>query len=356
MDEKNNTVNKTLRFAVFADLHYKKNMYASSVSDLDKILSRANEAQVGFVIHAGDFCNDYIGSPELTGAYLENGYDLPVYGVYGNHELESRGNRMEIVTKLLTNQSESVVWGTLDGKLGDGSIGYYYFDIDGFRVICLDTNYSLLDGSWVHNTENSYGPPKGAVRENSLGSEQLAWLEKVLLDAAERGLSCITVSHAEFSGANGSASSDASAVRELFAKANSKRRRTVLLAINGHYHTDHTATVEGVLYFDCNTVLNGYWKICDGQHYTDDQTFAFEDYDADGRLINTCEKPLSSLSQAKNTWFFTEPLSAIITVSGDEIVIEGSVTEWRYGVEPDAGSDAKRPMITSSEICLETDE
>lgn len=355
MDEKNN-VNKTLRFAVFADLHYKKNMYAASVSDLDKILSRANGAQVGFVIHAGDFSNDYIGSPELTRAYLDNGYDLPVYGVFGNHELESRGNSMEVVTKLLSNQSESVIWGTPDGKLGDSGIGYYYFDENGFRVICLDTNYSLLDGSWVHNTENSYGPPKGSVKENSLGPVQLGWLEKVLFDAADLGLSCIIVSHAEFSGTNSSPSSDALAVRELFARVNSKRRKTVVLAINGHYHTDRTALVDDVLYFDCNTVQNGYWKICDSQHYTDAQTFTFEDYDADGRLINIYEKQLCSLSQAKNTWFFTEPLSAIITVSRDEIVIEGSVSEWRYGVEPDSNSAAIHPMITSSEICLETDE
>ena len=77
-----------LKFSVFADLHYKKGMYAVKISDMEKILERANENHVDFMIHAGDLCNDYIGSPELINAYLKNKYQLPVYGIYGNHEKE----------------------------------------------------------------------------------------------------------------------------------------------------------------------------------------------------------------------------------------------------------------------------
>lgn len=54
----------SLSFLVFADLHYKQGMYASTVADLQAILDRAAEHKVDFILHAGDFCNDYPGSPE----------------------------------------------------------------------------------------------------------------------------------------------------------------------------------------------------------------------------------------------------------------------------------------------------
>ena len=44
--------NEMLKFLVFADLHYKKGMYAVKISDMEKILERANENQVNFMIHA----------------------------------------------------------------------------------------------------------------------------------------------------------------------------------------------------------------------------------------------------------------------------------------------------------------
>ena len=48
--------NKKIKFALFADLHYGENIYLTSVSDLNEILDRANENNVDFIIHAGDFC------------------------------------------------------------------------------------------------------------------------------------------------------------------------------------------------------------------------------------------------------------------------------------------------------------
>ena len=69
---------KKIKFSVFADLHYKYMMYAPTVEDLDKILKRANENNVDFVIHCGDFCNDYIGSPELWNTYLNNKHIKPL--------------------------------------------------------------------------------------------------------------------------------------------------------------------------------------------------------------------------------------------------------------------------------------
>ena len=328
----------SIRFTVFSDLHYKKHMYAATIGAmLDPIIERAHDTNSDLLLHAGDLCNDYKGSPELLSRLLDNKYNLPVYGVFGNHELESRGNTVESVTPKITNRP----------VIGHN---YYYFDCKGYRFVCLDTNYSLLDGKWVHNTEASWGAPKGAKYENSLSPAQLAWLEDGLTDAERLGMRGVVVSHAEFSGYN-SPSPDADKVRALFAKVN-ENRKTVILAINGHYHTDHLFERDGVYYFDCNTVQNGYWLPQTEHHYKPGQTYTFEDYDNRGSFVWSELRDLTTLSQAKNTWFFTKPLSAFILIEDDRIFIEGAETKWMYDLHPDEMVDGAKPKIESRKLII----
>ena len=326
--------NKTLKFAVFADLHYEKGMYVSSVNDLEQILDRACESDSAFVIHAGDFCNDYRRSPELTKNYLQNRYDLPAYGIYGNHELESRENCMAHVTPLLCNRE--VVWGTEDGNIGNGEIGYYYFDLQGFRIICLDSNYSLNPDTeeWEHNPTASWGAPAGNLKKDSLGDRQLNWLERVLQDAAEQELHCLIFSHMGFSG-RWKSSPDTPTVQAMIRAVNERRRGTVLLSVNGHLHTNHQAVIDNVLHFDVNAVRNGLWLPTEQEHYGT-MTYPFTDYDSEGAVIGRYDRPLSEAWMSKQTWYTAQPLSAIVTVSADgRIVIEGSQAQWYGGVVPD---------------------
>ena len=60
----------SFRFTVFADFHYKKMMYDSTVEDLNVIMERAKKFGSQFVLSLGDFCNDYKGSPEIVKAFL----------------------------------------------------------------------------------------------------------------------------------------------------------------------------------------------------------------------------------------------------------------------------------------------
>lgn len=324
-----------LRFLVFADLHYKKGMYAVTLQHLEQILDRARAEKVDFVLHAGDFSNDYHGSAELIKAYLNNENDLPVYGVYGNHELESKNNSMDYVTPLLTNDSQ-VIWGTNDGKPGDSSIGYYYFEKSGHRLICLDTNYSYNEttGQWEHNHTASWGAPAGNLYADSLGPKQLAWLERVLTDAAEQGISCILVSHAGFM-EQWRHSPDTKAVQTLIRRINQQVPKTVILCINGHYHTNHLAVQENVLYFDVNAAINGSWVPKKEQHYGKEHTFTLSSYDEAGNYQKSQTVPLTSLWQSVNTHYFEKPLSAVVTITDDgKITVTGSQTKWCYDVEP----------------------
>ena len=334
-----------IKFAVFADFHYKKRMYAASVEGVKKILSRANQEKVDFVIHAGDFCNDYAGSPELMRAYHQNAYNLPVYGIYGNHELETVGNSMENVTPMLCNRPVTFGFGQ-----SDTTVGYWYTDVQNYRIIGLDSNYSYCEKTqeWEHNHPASYGCPAGNKYSDSLGPAQLAWLDETLADAAKHNMKVIVFSHACFSGL-WYWNAEAENVRALFAKY----PKTVLLAINGHEHKDHFAIVDGVAYFDVNTATNGFWEKRDDFHYDPTHTFRLTDYDASGTATETVDFPLNDLRQGKNTWFFTNPLSAIVTIADDgNLTIEGDNTTWLYDIEPPRYEDGIKTAIESRQINL----
>lgn len=336
-------------FSALADFHYKANMYMSSIADIQAILDRANSKGADFIVHAGDFSNDYSGSPELVKAYLQNNHNLPALGVYGNHELEASKDTMAVVTPKLTNAS--VVWGTADGSF-NSNIGHYYYETNGFRIICLDTNYSFnpTTKKWVHNT--ALRAPSGNTNTFTLGDPQLEWLEQTLTDAAYKNIPCIIISHMGFSG-EWYSTSDAPTVREIFKKANSIQPGTVMMSIAGHLHTDHAAVIDGVLHLDLNTVRNGSWISGGPAHYTT-ETYEYVEYDANGNPTSTSTKLLNGLSQGKNTWFFKDPISAIVHVSSSgNITVEGQETSWLYGiVPPNAGNGGVTPKITSASYRL----
>ncbi len=355
---------KELTFTVFADFHYKAGMYSTSMADLREILKRADDSNSAFVVSAGDMTNDMLGSPELVNTFLgyktSEGDTLKAYNVYGNHELESTNNSMEVVTPTLTNDV-NVVWG--DGTIGhdpeDLTIAYYYVDVDGFRMVFVDNQFSWnpnhIDGvvvGWEHSLTCSYGPPLAAdnatrgfdegaqavanTNSSSLGPVQMAWLEEVLLDAAAKDIPCIVTGHAGYSGLGfGGGSSDAAQVREVYAKANAANPGTVIMSINGHIHTNNQGWNEGVFYFDVNTVRNNWWQSQGSNHYGPEHTYMFEEYDAQGNLLGITEKSLGTLGMAAQTWFSEDPLSAVVTVNDAGVItIDGKESRWAYGIAP----------------------
>lgn len=348
-----------IKFLAFADFHYKKRMYATKVSDFENILSRAKNEGASLVVHEGDFCNDYCHSPELISKYL--GADLPVFGVYGNHELETVGNTMQFVTPRLTNRPEEVIFGTADGKIGNGDVGYYYYDTGDFRFVFLDTNYSLSADKeyYEHNREASHTcPPENSLKD-SIGANQLAWLDRALTDAAQKGKHCIVNAHATFSG-NFNSSPDHEAVRALYKKANRLRPKTVLMSINGHYHTNRAQSIDGVFYLDLNTAINGWWQFEKFHPYEENDpenpvyTFEFTDYDENGTPIETINMPFSRLRMGAQTLFFEEPLSAVITVtSNGSITVKGKKTSWAYGKTSPNFYDGVMPEISDFSFSAE---
>jgi len=338
-----------LKFLVFSDSHYRKGMYRVGVEDMEKILRRAHEENVDFVVHAGDMCNDYKNSPEFINAYLNNPYDLPVYGVYGNHELES--DTMEYISPRLSNRE--VQFGA--PIYNETTAGHWFADIKGYRLIGLDTNfvYRLKDLRYIWERKSNLGCPPETFIEDCLAPAQLEWLYHRIDEARALGLKVITVSHAAFSDLSFKASPDAEHVRNIFAKFPG----TVMMAINGHYHTDHCEVIDRVCYFDVNSAINGCWEPQTEPHYADNDTFPFTEYDPDGKPVSTTSFRYNDLTQGWNTWSFEEPLSAVVTIDKNRISIKGSKTRWNCGVIPTTETvrrlyDGIRPEIPDREITL----
>lgn len=340
---------QSLNITLFSDLHYKEGMYIASVEDLNGILKRANDNNSDFVLSSGDFCNDYTGSPELINAFINNSYGLKVYNVYGNHELETNGNTMNNVTPNLTNDN-NVIWGTKDGKIGDGSIAYYYFDKNGFRFINLDTNYSLnpTTNEWEHNLPASYGAPAGNKMTSCLGPVQTNWLEETLFDAAENGLRCIVNSHVSYSSA-WTCAPNAAEVRAIYSKVNGICPGTVMMSINGDLHSNHSAVIGNILYLDINTVRNGWWQSPGYDHYGTDDTFRKVSYDSNGNVTTVNENYyLKDLSGGKTSWFFADPLSAVLKINTNGVIsLEGKKSTWYNGVIPTVHDESYTPEISS---------
>ena len=103
-------------------------------------------------------------------------------------------------------------------------------------------------------------------------------------------------------------------VRAIFNEANAKKPGTVRLVMNGHLHVDHLRVLDNILYFDVNSANFQYYAKTHSK------------YPADF---------MKAHSQSPHTIAWTEPLSAIVTLSADgRIKIEGSEADWLYGVTP----------------------
>lgn len=325
-----------LKFLVFSDLHYNKNLSAVTVEHLDQILKRASDENVDFVFQLGDFCTDYSRSPELVKAFQNNKYGLVTYGVYGNHEMEGGiDNTMELITPTLCNRK------VIFGKTGEP---YWYTDIKNFRIIGLDTNYSFnpQTEAWEHNLPGSYGARQGNYPAACVYPEEFEWLEKLLSDAKAKGMKVLIFSHHTMISEWYQYPNNASQIRELLKKYSG----TVLMAISGDVHTDHFEIRDNIAYYDVNVALWADWIIdTDAPYpYPENATFEYSEFDEKGTLIKKFQKPYNSLR--RKSLYHANPLSGIVTVDEDgNIDIKGSNSEYLYGIIPNRNIDGVKPFI-----------
>lgn len=284
----------TVKFCVFADIHYKPGVWGfpnSSKEWLDRIIDRAKREKCDFVIHCGDMCHN----PPAVKDYIDhyNGCGLPAYHVFGNHETD--GCSYEDALKAFGIEK-----------------GNYSFDRNGFRFIVVDTNYFYRKsiGGYVHFGKGVKQPGDVWGR---IPDEQYAWIERTI---DESPYPCVTFSHLSFERAVGNRR-----MQEIFAKANAKTPGKVRMSINGHYHCDHLRLLDDVLYFDVNSA-SYQWIGAKRAH----SHYPLEFFQRQG-LGNRVRKV---------PWIaYNDPLCAIVTMTADGGVrIEGMESSFACGVLP----------------------
>jgi hypothetical protein len=130
-------------------------------------------------------------------------------------------------------------------------------------------------------------------------------------------------------------------IREFVKKTNEKSPHKILMLMNGHHHKDFLRIIDNTIYWDVNTTR--YELICEKPH----DVFPEE----------ICKKHIL----ANRTMVYNEPLSAVVTVEGTSVTIDGVETEAFMGVTRETHGDwvldrsgrPSTPRITSAKITLE---
>lgn len=280
-----------LYFCVFSDYHYWPGHYPIGTDGMAKIMNDAHERGATLAVQCGDLAHNAPAAMELMRLYIGNPYGIRTLNCLGNHEVEA------------VDSLESVL--ACYGMKNN----YEYHDVDGFRLILLDTNYYNVDGQLLHNPPRSHSAPNGDG--DYLPPEQLTWLRDTVMSSP---YPCLLFSHASFEKPVGC--KDAPAVRDLIREANALHPGRVLMCINGHYHRNHITVEDDVVFFDVNAVYNGHWQA--KQHNGFPEAFA------------------ASARMAANVCLFKEPAHAFVRVnSNGAIDIEGMETSYLFDVSPE---------------------
>lgn len=304
-----------MKFSIFSDFHHHPGVFDGGTDEeLEFIQTRAEQAGVSFIIHAGDFCH----GPSLCPAFVKkyNEFHIPSYHCLGNHDTDSTSYAQTLQAYNMPD-------------------GHYFFDRDGYRFIICDPNYFLLDGQYIHYDLGNYYA-YGHLRDY-MPPEQIEWLEKAI---NETDLPCILISHESFEReADGVKNQDA--VREMIARCNARRPHAVLMCINGHHHRDHLRILDNVLYFDLNST-----------------SFDWVENTHDCYPKELCEK----ISLLNHTVVYNDPIHAIITLEGSTISIEGMESSMFMGINRresgnpvyDHAGRPVYPRVQSAKITLDS--
>lgn len=273
-----------MKFSLFSDFHHCPGVFPDSGdAQLEVIWARAEKEQVDFIIHAGDLCHGPSLVPEFVEKY--NNFHIPSYHVPGNHDFEC------------TEPEEVKRYYRLEEL-------HYYFDCKGYRIIAFDPNYNKVGDEYIH-----YGPKKilSLAERDWIPPEQVQWLKETIETSP---YPCILIGHGSLERADGIHNREE--VMEIIRKANQKRKHSVLMVINGHYHRDHLRIIDNVAHFEINSTSYD-WINQSHNLYPEEMHKRI-------RLLNHCV-------------VYNDPVHAVVTLEGTTITIEGMESSFFMGID-----------------------
>lgn len=242
-----------VKFAVMADLHV--DIMPDGVSRVQAFCEAALKENVDFLLHLGDIqypevaflekhAPESIQKREGAGWFVCDRDDekvavkqlladtgLPLYGVLGNHDMDS-----------CSKKTACLYWGMPDT--------HYSFVHGGVRFIALDTNFIGLDDEMLDFDHCNYR--YYSRRETSFITDpQLQWLENEVMNSPEP---CVLLSHAAL-GDDLMCAHDRAKLWQMIERVNKEKRR-VILALNGHNHSDGVTERNGVPFISINSISN----------------------------------------------------------------------------------------------------
>lgn len=303
-----------LKFSVFSDIHHVPDAFISNAPEkLEYIQKRAEKEKCEFIIHAGDLCHGASTVEDFVNKY--NNFHIKSYNCLGNHDTDN------------TSYKDTLKYYKMDND-------YYFFDNNGFRIIVLNPNYYEQDGEYINYSLGNYYSTTGSV--GYVPPVQLKWLEKVI-DETEN--SCVLISHQSFD-RDADGTQNAIEVREIIDNANKKRKHSVIMCINGHYHRDYISILNNVVYFDLNS--------CSYDWINNPHNFYPKELQEQYKVIN-------------NTININEAIHAVITLENNgHIKIDGMEGSYFMGVSTqmtdnplcDESGRAFTPRVSSLDIKL----
>ncbi len=273
-----------VRFCVFSDLHYRSGDWNWASKRLETILGKASAEQVDFIMHCGDFCHNVVSAKPIIDRY--NNFPIPAYHTMGNHDFEQTDG-IEIVAE------------AYQMKKGN----YYFFDLNGIRMISLDINYYHKKDGTVAHYASSDPHDKCHQTELIMSPEEEKFLQTALAEAPGP---CVIFSHPSLTRPDGI--SNKKEIRHLLESASAGKP---VLWINGHYHRNNLQVLGNTAFFDLNSTTSDWLPVA--HHFY-------------GKEL------LDKFSLANHVLLFDTPLYAIVTVSGDGTIrIEGTKGKMYQG-------------------------
>ena len=303
----------SVTFLAFADIHYCPGVFPHDSPEwLERILARAEEKGVDFVIHAGDFSHNPAKDADYVRRY--NDFRIPTYHTLGNHDTEGCTLAETLAAYRMAR-------------------GHYHFDRNGFRFIVLDTNYFRADGGrFVHFEGGNYRKIPSSQSWTCNG-EQYEWIEDTLRRSP---YPCVVFMHQSCERERGGMP-DWRRMRNLFRWINAHCGNKVWLVVNGHHHTDGLRFIDGIAYLDLNSANYKY-------------------YGESHRLYPA--EYLKAHTGASHVIAWEDPISAVITLDATgRFRIEGQKSRFFMDVSPEKAKFPQRdkpitPNVQSVDIRL----
>ena len=236
--QKRNATKYKFSFGAIADCQYcagpnrGSRHYSASVGKLKECVAELNKHDLEFVIHLGDFIDrDYSSFDKVLPIYQS--LQMPAYHALGNHDFEVADELKGKVVERMGMKSK-----------------YYEFSVKDWRFVVLDGN----DVSFHAYPKNSpkYKDAERYYRENKIrsprwngavGSEQVAWLRKILQKAEKQKEQVAVFCHFPVYPADPHNLWNAGEIISLFEEFS-----CVKAYINGHNHKGKYGQKNGIHY------------------------------------------------------------------------------------------------------------